>query len=90
LESGLDIARKLRNNDQTKEIGIIFLTARSNIADRIAGLEFADAYHIKPIDYQELGAICIIFYNIDSSHFLLSFTWWLGSHKWIEINHWLA
>ena len=56
-ESGLDIARKLRNNDQTKEIGIIFLTARSNIADRIAGLEFADAYHIKPIDYQELGAI---------------------------------
>ncbi|MDF1583712.1 MAG: response regulator transcription factor [Methyloprofundus sp.] len=62
-ESGLAIAQKLRNNNQTKAISIIFLTARSDIGDRIAGLEFADAYHVKPIDYRELGAVISSIYR---------------------------
>jgi len=56
-ETGLVISQRLRNNEQTNKIGIIFLTARSDIGARISGLEFADAYHVKPIDYLELGAV---------------------------------
>jgi len=62
-ESGLSIAKKLRENEQTKKIGIAFLTARSDIGDRITGLAFADAYHVKPIDYQELGAVITSIYR---------------------------
>ncbi len=56
-ETGLVISQRLRNNEQTNKIGIIFLTSRSDIGARISGLEFADAYHVKPIDYLELGAV---------------------------------
>ncbi len=56
-EDGLAIASELRGDSKTKNIGIIFLTARSNIDDRIMGLEVADSYQVKPIDYRELGAI---------------------------------
>jgi len=56
-EDGLAIAKKLRNDVKTKNIGIIFLTARSDVDDRIMGLEIADSYQVKPIDYRELGAI---------------------------------
>jgi len=56
-EDGLSIAQRLRTNEHTQNIGIIFLTARSRLDDRITGLEFADSYHTKPIDYQELKAV---------------------------------
>jgi len=80
-ETGLAIAQKLRTDERTKEIGIIFLTARSDISDRISGLEFADAYHVKPIDYGELGAVINSVYrrsNTINSHKTKS-TWQL--HK---------
>lgn len=56
-EDGLAIARRLRNNKKTQQIGIIFLTARSSLHERLMALEIADSYQIKPIDYRELGAI---------------------------------
>lgn len=56
-EDGLSIAKRLNINGRTNHIGIIFLTARACIDDRVAGLEIADSYLTKPIDYQELGAI---------------------------------
>jgi len=56
-EDGLSIAHRLHNNTKTKHIGIIFLTVRDSLDDRVAGLEFADSFLIKPIDFLELGAI---------------------------------
>lgn len=52
-EDGLSICRHLRQHDH--EMGIVFLTARSLRADRLAGLEAgADAYLVKPVDIDEL------------------------------------
>ncbi len=56
-EDGLSIARRLRSAEATQHIGIIFITARNAIEDRIAGLTEADAYISKPFDYRELLAI---------------------------------
>lgn len=56
-KSGLTIAGELRERDATDKIGIVFLTARSAIEDRLAGLELADSYLVKPVDYRELGAV---------------------------------
>ncbi|BCG63937.1 MAG: two-component system, OmpR family, response regulator [Methyloprofundus sp.] len=56
-EDGLAIAQRLRADEQTQHIGIVFLTARGRLDDRITGLEFADSYHTKPIDYRELTAV---------------------------------
>jgi DNA-binding response OmpR family regulator len=52
-EDGLSICRHLRAHD--KQMGIIFVTARSQRQDRLQGLEGgADAYLIKPVDFDEL------------------------------------
>lgn len=56
-ENGLEIAQRLRANDKTKNLGIIFLTSHSHIDNRLAGLQYADSYHVKPIDYRELAAV---------------------------------
>jgi len=56
-ETGLAIAERLRADSKTSNVGIIFLTGYSHIDNRIAGLEFADSYHVKPIDYRELAAV---------------------------------
>ena len=56
FESGFDIARRLRSNGL---YGIIMLTARSDLDDKLLGLENgADIYLVKPIDRRELIA-CI-------------------------------
>ena len=53
-EDGLSLARFLR---ETKDVGIIFLTASSETVDRIVGLEIgADDYISKPFDLRELHA----------------------------------
>lgn len=53
-EDGLTLCRELR---ETSNIPIIMLTARSETADRIVGLELgADDYVIKPFDARELVA----------------------------------
>lgn len=52
--SGLDVCRELR---KTSSVGIIMVTARSDEADRIVGLEVgADDYIVKPFSLRELTA----------------------------------
>ena len=52
--SGLDIARRLR---RVSDMGIIMLTARDTVDDRILGLETgADDYMTKPFAFKELLA----------------------------------
>jgi DNA-binding response OmpR family regulator len=54
---GLMVCQAMRNNPETALIPIIMLTARSEEADRIAGLELgADDYVTKPFSPKELTA----------------------------------
>lgn len=53
-EDGFSIAGHLRGNP---DLGIVFLTARTMLEDRLHGLDLgADAYLVKPIDVRELAA----------------------------------
>ena len=55
--SGVSLARRLRQEERTRGIPIILLTARSEEADKIAGLEAgADDYVTKPFSPRELLA----------------------------------
>lgn len=55
-EDGLAIARRLRI--QQPSLGIVMLTARSSLDDRITGMhEGADAYLVKPVEFRELIAV---------------------------------
>ncbi|HKO86990.1 MAG TPA: phosphate regulon transcriptional regulator PhoB [Burkholderiales bacterium] len=56
-QSGLSFARSLRQDDRTKRIPIIMLTARGQEQDKVAGLESgADDYMTKPFSPRELLA----------------------------------
>jgi two-component system phosphate regulon response regulator PhoB len=53
--SGLDVLAELRKKPETKDIGVIVLTARKEEADRLEGLELgADDYVVKPFSPPEL------------------------------------
>jgi len=53
--SGYDVLGELRRRDETKDIGVIVLTARKDEPDRIKGLSLgADDYLPKPFSPQEL------------------------------------
>src|SRR6266480_2871555 len=53
--SGYDVLAELRRRDETREIGILLLTARQKEADRIRGLSLgADDYLPKPFSPPEL------------------------------------
>lgn len=55
--SGLELARQLRRDENTRDIPIILLTARAGESDKIAGLEGgADDYVTKPFSARELLA----------------------------------
>lgn len=55
VEDGLTIACRLRRQQQG--LGIVMLTARGSLHDRLSGLEQgADAYLVKPVDMRELIA----------------------------------
>lgn len=55
--SGIEVARRLRRDDYTREVPIIMLTARSEEDDRIRGLESGvDDYVTKPFSPRELIA----------------------------------
>lgn len=55
--SGVSFARKLRGDERTREVPIIMLTARSDEADKLEGLESgADDYITKPFSPKELLA----------------------------------
>jgi diguanylate cyclase (GGDEF)-like protein len=52
---GYDVCRRLKSDPLTSRIPIIFLTAKSNLEDRLHGLEsFADDYVTKPWEHLEL------------------------------------
>lgn len=54
--SGYDVLAEMRRRDETKQIGVILLTARREEADRIRGLSLgADDYLTKPFSPQELA-----------------------------------
>jgi two-component system phosphate regulon response regulator PhoB len=56
-QSGLALARRLRAEARTRELPLIFLTARAEEPDKIAGLEAgADDYVTKPFSTKELLA----------------------------------
>ena len=54
-KDGFEVVETLKNDERTSHIPIILLTARSTVADRIAGLKRgADAYLAKPFVEEEL------------------------------------
>jgi two-component system phosphate regulon response regulator PhoB len=56
-QSGLALARRLRGDARTRDMPLIFLTARADEPDKIAGLEAgADDYITKPFSTKELVA----------------------------------
>ena len=56
-QSGVALARRLRSDARTRELPLIFLTARADEPDKIAGLEAgADDYITKPFSTKELVA----------------------------------
>ncbi len=56
-QSGLALSRKLRNNERTRQVPIIMLTAKGAEQDKIDGLEAgADDYITKPFSPKELMA----------------------------------
>jgi two-component system phosphate regulon response regulator PhoB len=55
--SGLELARRLRKEELTRDVPIIMLTARGEEADRVGGLEAGvDDYVVKPFSPRELIA----------------------------------
>src|SRR6476619_8535596 len=55
--SGLELARRWRRDDLTRDIPIIMLTARGEENDRVGGLESGiDDYVVKPFSARELLA----------------------------------
>ena len=56
-QSGVSLAKRWRGTARTRELPIIMLTARSEEADKIAGLDAgADDYLVKPFSTNELLA----------------------------------
>ncbi len=56
-KSGLALAKELRGDLRTRELPIIMLTARTDEADKVAGLEaWVDDYVTKPFSPRELKA----------------------------------
>jgi len=54
---GFEVCKLLKNNELTRRIPIIMLTAKSREADKVAGLELgADDYLTKPFSPRELSA----------------------------------
>ncbi len=55
LRSGFDVLRTLRSEGST--VGVVMLTARDDVIDRVAGLELgADDYVVKPFEPREVVA----------------------------------
>lgn len=55
-EDGLSICRYLRQHD--KQLGLVFITARTTRDDRLTGLQAGgDAYLTKPVDIDELALL---------------------------------
>ncbi|HEX6798889.1 MAG TPA: response regulator transcription factor [Ktedonobacterales bacterium] len=54
---GIEVCRRLRENEATSDIPILMLTAKDEVRDRVEGLESgADDYLTKPFSFEELLA----------------------------------
>lgn len=54
---GFETCRRLKSNLNTQEIPVMFITALSNISDRVKGFEAGGTdYIIKPFDFKEVAA----------------------------------
>ena len=54
---GIEVCRRLRENEATADIPILMLTAKDEVRDRVEGLESgADDYLTKPFSFEELLA----------------------------------
>jgi DNA-binding NarL/FixJ family response regulator len=67
---GYELVRNLRSSPRTKLIPIVFLTAKDETADRIAGFRSGvDAYLTKPFEPDELVAVVAsILKRVESTH----------------------
>lgn len=54
VRDGFEIAEIIRNYD--KDIGIIMLTAKGELDNRVEGLKYADDYIVKPFEIEEIFA----------------------------------
>jgi two-component system, OmpR family, alkaline phosphatase synthesis response regulator PhoP len=54
--SGLDLCRQMRLSPRWSQAPVIFVSGRTSVADRVAGLELADDYICKPFGPRELVA----------------------------------
>ena len=56
---GWEVFRQIRENDETKNIPVVIVTAKSQDIDKVLGLEVAgaDGYIVKPFDPNELFAL---------------------------------
>jgi two-component system phosphate regulon response regulator PhoB len=67
-KSGIAFARDLRNNERTKHIPIIMLTARGDEQDKVLGLEIgADDYVTKPFSPDSLISAILMVRDAPSS-----------------------
>ncbi len=54
---GFEVCKRLKSMNATRDIPIIFLTARGSTEDKVKGMGFnADDYMVKPFDFAELAA----------------------------------
>ena len=55
--SGYEVCEKLKGDEITKHIPILMLTAKSEVPDKVKGLDIgAEGYITKPFDYKEVAA----------------------------------
>jgi len=52
---GYEVCRRIRSRDATRNLPVVFVSAKDSLEDRLMGYEVgADDYFIKPFDHQEL------------------------------------
>jgi signal transduction histidine kinase len=67
--SGYEVCQRLKSDENTKYIPVLMLTAKSEVADKIRGLDIgADDYLAKPFDYKELSARVRSLLKIKAAH----------------------
>jgi len=55
--NGYEVCQRLKNDESTKFIPVIMLTAKADVESKVKGLDIgADDYVPKPFDYRELSA----------------------------------
>ena len=53
--SGLEVCQRIRENENTKNLKVLFLSARGQLKEQIKGMEAGgDYYMTKPFNYKEL------------------------------------